>query len=408
MDIVHPHGCGLDVHKRTVVACRLTPGVDGTPVKALRTFGTMTDDLEALAQWLAEAGVTHVAMESTGVYWHPVWNVLEDRFTLLLVNAHHIKQVPGRKTDVKDSEWLAELLRHGLLRGSVVPDREARELRELTRLRTSLVRDRVDVINRIQKTLEGANIKLSAVASNVVGVSGREILAALVGGTADPALMAELARGRLRAKIPALERALTGSFRPHHRFMITELLAQLDFLDERVEALNQEVARRQAAVAPDIERLDAIPGVARRTAETVLSELGIDLTHFPSAGHLVSWVGICPGQHESAGKRGSGRIRKGNAALRTVLVEAAHAAGRTQTYLGAQYRRLARRRGVKKAAVAVAHSILVIIYHMLTRNTTYEDLGVDYFERLDAAGRERRLVHQIEALGYTVTKPEAA
>jgi transposase len=412
MEVVYTHCCGLDVHKRVVVACLVTPGpAGGEPVKQVRSFGTMTAELEQLAAWLAERGCTVVAMESTGVYWQPIWNVLEasGRFELLLVNARHVKAVPGRKTDVKDSEWLAELLRHGLLRGSFIPDREQRELRELTRYRTALVQERVDHVNRLQKTLEGANIKLASVASSVVGVSARQMLTALIAGDASPAELAELARGRLRAELPALERALSGSFRAHHRFLVARLLETIDFLDEQLTELDREIEARQRPFAEVVQRLDAIPGVGRRTAEVLVSELGTDLSRFPSAGHLASWAGLCPGQDESAGKRRSGRTRKGNRALRTALVEAGQAAGRTkQSYLGAQYRRLARRRGKQKATVAVAHSILVIAYHLLTSPEPYRDLGPDYFDRADPAAEEQRLVRRVRQLGYTVTKPADA
>jgi transposase len=409
MDVVNPRCCGLDVHKQRVVACLLTPGPDAQPRKEIRTFGPMTDELEALAAWLAAADCTVVAMESTGVSWQPIWNVLEDRFELLLVNARHVKAVPGRKTDVKDCEWLAELLRHGRLRGSFVPDRAQRELRELVRYRTALVQERVDRVNRLQKTLEGANIKLGAVASSVVGVSARQMLAALVAGTLPPEAVAQLARGRLREKIPQLERALRGSFGAHHRYLVPQSLATIDFLEERIAELDREIEARQRPFAEAVDRLDAIPGVGRRTAEALVAEIGTDLGRFPSAAHPASWAGLCPGNDESAGKRRSGRTRKGNTYLRAALVEAGQAAGRTRdSYLGAQYRRLARRRGNKKAAMAVAHSILVIAYHLLTRGTTYEDLGPDYADRQTAEARDRRMIRQLTQHGYIVTKPTEA
>jgi len=405
MDVVYPRCCGLDVHKRNVVACLTVPGVDGQPRKEIRTFETLTDDLLKLADWLVEQEVTHVAMEATGVYWKPVWNLLEGSdLHLLLVNAQHIKAVPGRKTDVRDCEWIADLLRHGLLRGSFVPDRPQRELRELTRYRTSLVRERSAEVNRLQKTLEGANIKLGAVASNIMGKSGREMLTALVEGASDPAALAQLAKGRLREKIPQLERALVGDLGPHQRFLIAQQLAHIDFLDETIERVSQEIAARVRPFEEEIARLDTIPGIDRRGAETLVAEVGTDLNRFPSADHLASWAGMVPGNDESAGKRRSGKTRKGDPWLRTFLVEAAYGAGRTKdTYLGAQYRRLAARRGRKKAAVAVGHSILVIAYHVLLRTVTYEDLGPQYFDERDREGIKRRLVRRLEDLGYQVT-----
>jgi transposase len=404
MDVVHARCCGLDVHKRTVVACLLTPGPGGQPRKEIRTFGTMTDDLLALAEWLAAAGCTHVGMESTGVYWQPIWNVLEGRFTLLLANARHIKQVPGRKTDVRDCEWIAQLLRHGLLPTSHVPGREQRELRELTRYRTALVQERTAEVNRLQKTLEGANLKLAAVTTKVLGKSGRAILEALLAGTTDPAVLAELAQGKLRAKLPQLERALAGSVGPHQYFLLARQLAHIDDLDGLIAEVSAEIAERTRPFEPALERLDTIPGVGRRVAEIVLAEVGPDLAHFPSARHLASWAGMCPGNHESAGKRHSGKTRKGSPWLRAGLVEAAHAAGRTRgTYLRALYERVAARRGRKRAAVAVGHSILVIMYYVLVRETTYAELGANYFDERDRTRVEHRLVDRLERLGYKVS-----
>ena len=403
MEVVYPHCCGLDIHKRTVVACRLGPAADGRPQKEVRTFGTMTDDLLALADWLGAGGVTHVALEATGVYWQPLWNLLEDRFDLLLVNAYHVKQVPGRKTDVKDAEWLADLLRHGLLRASFVPPRPQRELRELTRYRTALVRERTRAANRIQKTLEGANLKLGDVASNVLGVSGQAILRALVAGTTDPAALADMARGRLRDKRAALERALTGAVGPHQRFLLGEQLRHLAALDAALARASAEIARRVRPRAAALEALDTIPGVARRTAEALVAEVGTDLSRFPSAAHLASWAGLCPGNHQSAGKRQSGRTRKANPWLRAALTEAAQGAAHTKhTYLGAQFRRLAARRGAKRAAIAVGHSILVIAYHLLTTGEVYADLGANYFDERARDAVQRRLVRRLEALGYAV------
>jgi len=412
MDVVYTHCCGIDVGKKEVVACLVVPGDDGRAKKTIRRFWTMTEDLESLARWLREAGCVQVAMESTGVYWQPVWNVLEEEaaFELLLVNARHVKIVPGRKTDVNDAEWLADLVRHGLVRGSYVPDREQRELRELTRYRTELIEERTAHVNRLQKTLETANIKLGSVATDVLGVSCRAILAALVdpAQTATAEDLANLARGRLRTKIPDLQRALIGRLRPHHRFMLAELLVMLDTLDERIDALSAEIAERTRPFAEDLARLDTIPGIGQRVAEIVVAELGPDLSHFPSPSQLASWAGLCPGNHESAGKRKTGKTRSGNAALRRALVEAARAASRSRTYLRAQYHRLKPRRGAQRAAVAVAHSIIRIIYVVLTRKTAYKDLGPDYFDRRDAAATERQLVTRLERLGNKVTIEKVA
>jgi transposase len=401
MEVVYQRCCGLDIHKKTVVACRLSPGAGGQPEKEVRTFGTMTEDLLELSDWLLAHGVTHVAMESTGVYWKPVWNILEGSFELLLANAQHIKRVPGRKTDVKDCEWIAGLLQHGLLQGSFVPDRGQREL---TRYRTSLVGERTREVNRLQKSLEGANIKLASVATNIMGRSGREILGALVEGTTDGVALAQLARGRLREKLPQLERALAGRFGAHQRFIIAAQLAHLDFLEQSIERVSAEIEERMRPLAERVAHLDQITGVGQRTAQVVLAEIGPDMSRFPTDNHLTSWAGMCPGNRESGGKRQSGRTRKGSPWLRAALVEAAQAAGRTKnTYLGAQYHRLAGRRGKKKAAVAVGHSILVIAYHLLKDNSDYQELGGNYFDERDRQAVQRRLVRRLEGLGYQVT-----
>jgi transposase len=369
----------------------------------------MTDELLALGDWLAAAGCTHVAMESTGVYWKPISNLREGQFTLLLVNARHMKAVPGRKTDVKDCEWIAELLRHGLLTASYVPDRPQRELRELTRYRSALIQERSAEANRLQKALEGANIKLASVATDILGVSGRQILTALVAGTTDGATLARLAKGRLREKLPELERALTGQMGAHQRFLLARQLAHIAFLDEQVAQVSAEIAQRVRPFAAALTQLDTIPGVGRRIAEILIAEIGADLSRFRTAGHLASWAGVCPGNNESAGKRKSGRTRKGSRWLCTALIEAAQAAGRTRdTYLAAQYRRLAARRGRKRALLAVAHTILVIAYHLLTRQTSYADLGAGYFDERDRRAVERRLVRRLEALGYKVSLDPAA
>jgi len=403
MEVVYTHCCGIDVHKAMVVACVIAPGASGQPQKEIRTFGTLTDELLGLRDWLTETGCTHVAMESTGVYWKPIWNLLEGSFDLLLANAQHIKAVPGRKTDVRDCEWIADLLRHGLLRASFVPNREQRETRELTRYRQALVRERSREVQRVQKTLEGANIKLGSVASDILGQSGREILTRLVGGSTDTVALADLAQGRLRKKIPELERALVGQFGPHQRFLVARQLAHLDELDGLIAEVSAQIAERLRPFEDAIARLDGIPGVGRTTAEVLVAEIGTDMTRFPTDAHLASWAALCPGNHESAGKHLSGKTRKGNRALRTALTEAAQAAGRTRdTYLSAQYHRLAPRRGKKKATVAVAHSILIISYHLLKEGTSYQDLGGDFFDRRDKDALERRLISRLEALGNKV------
>jgi transposase len=410
MEVIHERCCGLDIHKRSLVACLSLPGAKGAATTTVRTFGSMTADILALSDWLVEAGCTQVAMESTGVYWKPIWNLLEGVFTLLLVNPRHMKAVPGRKTDVTDAEWIANLLRHGLLTGSVVPERAQRELRELTRYRTTLVRERTAEANRLQKTLEGANIKRASVATDILGKSGREILMALIAGATDAAALAQYAQGRLREKLPALEQALVGQFGDHQRFMVARQLAHIDFLEATIAAVSAEIAARLQPADDLVDRLDTIPGIGRYVAEALLAEIGTDMRRFPTAGHLASWAGMCPGSNESAGTQRGGRTRKGNAWLRAQLVQAAHAAARKKgTYLEAQYRRLAARRGKSRAAIAVGHTILVIIYHIVRDGTVYEDLGPHYFVERDRQGAERRLVHQLEGLGYTVTlEPRAA
>ena len=404
VEVLYERCCGLDVHQKTVVACLITPGRGGQPHKEIRTFGTMTADLLELADWLRAAACTQVAMEATGVYWQPIWNLLEEEFTLLLVNARHIKAVPGRKTDVKDCEWLADLLRHGLVRASFVPARPQRELRELTRYRTALVRERTAEVNRLHKTLERANLKLGAVASKVLGLSGRQIVTALLAGTTDPAALAELAQGKLRAKRPQLERALVGTPGEHQRFLLAQQLAHIDFLDETLGEVSAEIAERLRPFDAALERLDAIPGVGRATAEVLLAEIGPDMSRFPSAAHLAAWAGMCPGNYESAGKRQKGKTRKGSKWLRAALLEAGQAAARTkETYLAAQYHRLVPRLGKKKAAVAVGHSILRSVYYLLQRGTTYQELGGSYFDARNREHLERRLVRRLEKLGFAVT-----
>ncbi len=411
MDCIYDCVCGLDVHSASVQACvRRRKG--GQIESEVRSFGTMTRDLLALADWLAAEGVTHVAMESTGVYWKPVYNLLEGAFTVLLVNARHVKNVPGRKTDVKDCQWLAQLLQCGLLRGSFVPDRPQREMRDLTRHRAQLAAQRAAVANRIHKTLEDANIKLGRVASNILGVSGRDMLRALIEGRQTPEQMAELARLRMREKIPDLRVALQGRVTEHHRFVLAELLDQVEDLERRIERFSRRIEEISSPFAQAIQAVMELPGIDRRAAENLLAETGTDMSRFPTQHHLPSWAGICPGSHESGGKRKSGKTTKGSRWLRATLVQSAWAASHAKkSYFSAQYRRLAGRRGRKRALVAVAHSLLVVIYHVLKTGRTYQDLGPNYFDRLDAKRILKHHVRRIESLGYTVklsASPRAA
>jgi len=407
MEIEHTHCAGLDVHKKTVVAAIIVPDGQAGLRKEVRTFGTMTADLLGLSDWLLSFGVTHVAMESTGEYWKPIYNILEENFEVLLVNARHIKQVSGRKTDVMDAEWIADLLRHGLLRSSFIPPVGQRELRELTRHRTNFVRERASVVNRIQKTLESANIKLASVASNVMGVSGRAMLEAIVAGTTNATEMAGLAKGRLREKREQLDKALEGRVKPHHRFVLAELLCQVDSLDESIARFDAEIEKYCHPFEEEVELLDTIPGVAQRIAEVIVSEIGSDMSRFPTADHLAAWAGVAPGNNESAGKRYSGTTRHGDRALTVALLQAAHAAARTRnTYLSAQYHRLAGRRGKKRAIVAVAHSILVISYHIIQRKEPYRDLGGDYFDQRRPEATAKRLLIRLQHLGYDISRIE--
>jgi transposase len=403
---------GLDVHKASVVACVRVIDENGELLTFTQSFGTTTSDLLKLNDWLASYGVTLVGMESTGVYWKPVYTLLEAEFECWLLNAQDLRTVPGRKTDVADAAWIAQLVAHGLVRPSFIPPKEIRELRELTRYRKTVIQERSREAQRLHKTLEGAGIKLSSVASDILGVSGRQMLQGLIAGTHDPDVLAELARGQLRKKLPALRKALTGWFSPTHRILVAELLAHLEFLDESIERLSTDIATMIAPFAQAIDHLDTIPGVNRRTAEVILSEIGGDMSRFSSAGHLASWAGMCPGNNESANKRFSGKTRKGSKWLRTALVEVAQAAARTKgTYLAAQYARIKGRHGHSKAIVAVAHSILVIAYHIMQRQQPYRELGGDYFiERQQKDAYQRRLVKQLERMGYDVTletKPAA-
>jgi transposase len=404
MNVVYERCCGLDVHKKMLVACLIVLGADGQRQKEVRSFSTMLADLLALREWLTAAGCTHVAMESTGVYWKPIYNVLDGYVEVLVVNAQHLKAVPGRKTDVHDAEWLADLLQHGLLRASYIPARAQRELRELTRTRTRLIQQRSQTINRLQKVLEDSNIKLASVVSDSMGMSAQAMLKALLEGQTDPRLLADLAQGRLRAKREQLEQALVGSFQPHHRFLIQEHLAHIDYLDEAIARLSQEIAEQLRPFDSLLGLLDTIVGINRRLAEVLLAEIGTDVKRFPTAKHLASWAGMCPGNDQSAGKRLSGRTRKGDRWLRAALMEAAHAAAHTKnTYLSAQYQRLGSRRGKQKAVVALAHSILVIIYVVMSRQEEYKELGGNYFDERDRQAVEKRLVRRLEQLGYQVS-----
>jgi transposase len=374
MEILHRCCAGLDVHKKTVVACVRAVAPDGPVRRQVRTFGTMTAELLALADWLDAEGVTHVAMESTGVYWQPVYHILEGRFDLLLANAGRLKQVPGRKTDVKDAEWIAELLQHGLLAPSFVPPEPIRALRDLTRSRTQLIRDRAAVVNRIQKVLEGANIKLGSVATDVLGASGRAMIAGLIRGESDPQARAECARGSLRGKRPQLRQALEGRVTDHHRFLLGSLMDQVRHLEGQIERFTARVAEVMRPFEEAVGRLMAIPGMGRQSAEVIVAEIGADMAKFATPGHLASWAGMCPGNDQSAGKRRSGKTTKGSQWLRTMLVQVAWAASHTrETIFGAAYRKWAKRLGKKKALVAVGHKILVVIYHLLKDRSDYQE-----------------------------------
>lgn len=404
MNVLHPRCCGIDVHKETVVACLRVQ--DGRRKDAqVRSFGTTTADLLRLRAWLIEAQCTHVAMESTGVYWQPVFNVLEGANTVVLANAHHIKAVPGRKTDVKDCEWLAELLAHGLIRASFIPPPAIRELRDLTRQRKSLIRDRIRTVNRVHKLLETANVKLAGVVTDIMGVSSRAILHALVAGETDPTRLAALAHGSFARKRPQLVAALEGRFTPHHGFLLGQLLTQIDQLGTLITACDARIRDVARPFEGHIGRLQTITGVGRRSAEVIVSEIGIDMSRFATSAHLASWARLCPGTHESAGKRRSAGTGLGNNWLRTTLLESAWAATLARTgYLRTQYRRISRRRGPKRAALAVAHSILVIAYHVLRSGVTFEDLGADYFDRLNVARTKRYHLRRLEELGCDVSQ----
>jgi transposase len=404
MENLYPCCAGLDVHKESVEACVRRMEPTGRLHQQTRPWGTMTRDLLAMSDWMVAQGVTHVAMESTGVYWKPIYNILESRFTVLLVNARHLKQVPGRKSDVRDCQWIAQLLQHGLLKGSFIPPPPQRELRDLTRHRTQLMQERTRTVNRLHKVLEDANIKLASVATDIVGVSGRAMLTALMAGEESPVKLADLAERQLRGKIPELEKALQGHVTEHHRFMLRLLWKQLAEQEELIAELDARIEEQTRPFADELERLDAVPGVDRRVAEVVLAEVGADMSRFPTHQHVASWAGMCPGNEESAGKRRRGRITPGNRWLKRALVQAAWAASHTKnTYLASQYRRLVGRRGKKRALVAVGHSMLVIFYHLFKAGTRYADLGADFFDRLEPERLTRYYIKRLERLGHKVT-----
>ena len=407
MRVLYERCAGLDVHKQTVVACLLLTAANGKASREVRTFATTTVGLRALADWLERFGVTHVAMESTGIFWRPVFNLLEGRFEVILVNAQHMKAVPGHKTDVKDSEWIADLLCHGLLSASFIPPKPIRDLRDLVRARQTVVQQRAQTIVRVQKVLETANIKLASVATNVLGVSGRAMLEAMLAGVTDAEALAQLARKRLRAKLPALREALEGQVEATHRQVRRQLLDLLDFLHGQIEGLSTDIEARLVPYEASLTRLMQIPGIGRTTAVAILAEIGTDMGCFPSAKHLASWAGVAPGNKQSGGKRLRAKTNKGNTHLRAVLAEVAWVISHTKdNYLSAQYHRLARRIGKQRAIVAVSHSVLVIIYHLLRDNQDYHDLGPQFFATLDTDRQRDTAVRRLQALGYTVTLEE--
>jgi transposase len=395
--------CGIDVHKKTIVVCLAVGKPQEKPRTLVKTFSTMTGDLLACRDWLVSEGCTHAAMESTGVYWKPVFNILEDKMEVILANAKAVKNVPGRKTDVKDCEWLAQLLRYGLIRGSFIPPKPIRELRDLTRYREKLMQKRSSELNRLQKFLEDANIKLSSVVSDINGVSAQDMIHHLIQADLSTKQMAQLARGALRSKIEDLEKALEGYLADHHRLILRLSLQMIASYDEAIQKLDAEIDRRMEAFREESEMLQTIPGVKKKSAERIVAEIGVDMSRFPSDAHLSSWAGLSPGNNESAGKRRSGKVTPGNKWLKSTLVEAAWAASRTKkTYLSARYRRLAARRGKKRAALAVGHSILIMAYHIVKEQSTYHELGADYFDRLNEQRLVKRLTSRIMSLGYEV------
>ena len=409
MEVLHACCCGLDVHKESVTACVLWAEGKGKKRKAKRQFGTMTRDLLELADWLRDCGATHVAMEFTGVYWKPVWNILEGQFEVLLVNAQHIKAVPGRKTDQNDAEWIADLLQHGLLRSSFVPPIPIRELRDLTRYRVSLVHECNRIANRIQKVLEDGNIKLASVATDALGASGRAMLKAMIEGEEEAGKLAEMSCGLLRRKIPELQQALEGRLRSHHRFIFKELMERLEFVESKIVRLEEEIGEHLRPFKEEVERLCTIPGGDVVTASGLIAEIGVNMGQFGDAEHLSGWAGLCPGSYESAGKRKSGRTRKGSAWLRRCLCQGAWAVSTKRgNYLSAQFRRLAARRGKKRAIIAVAHTLLQIAFYILRDQKCYRELGPDYFDQLHPNRVKRYLVKRLERLGFQVNLTLAA
>jgi transposase len=403
MEVLHAHCAGLDIHKETVVAC--VRHMTGAKVKTeVRTFATMTGTLLDLSAWLATEQITHIAMEATGVYWKPVWHILSDgEFELILANAAHVKNVPGRKTDVKDAEWLADLMAHGLIRPSFVPDEPTQQMRDLLRTRKQLVRERSSHTQRIQKTLEDANIKLDCVVTDILGLSGRRILQALVKGETVPQALATLAHRRIHASTEELEAALRGRVTTHHRFLVKLHLDQIDAIDAAIQSIDKEVDGNIEPFRAAAELLTEIPGISQLAARVVLSEIGLDMSRFETSGHLISWAGLCPRSDESAGKRRSTRMKKGAPWLKTILVQCAWAAARTKgSYFQAQYHRLRSRRGSKKAVCAVAASLLTTVYHMLKNGTCYQDLGASHFDQQDKDRHIKRLVSRLENLGVEV------
>lgn len=409
MEVLYPRCAGIDVHKETATVCVLTPGPSADPRKQIRQFATTTGELRKLAGWLTQEGVTHAAMESTGVYWKPVFNLLESSCELILVNARHIQQVPGRKTDKADCAWIANLLRHGLLEASFVPPLEVRELRDLCRMRTTLVRECVQVGNRIRKVLEDANIKLDSVVSNTLGVSGRLMIHALIQGEQDPVVLAELARGRLRSKLTELTAALEGQVRPHHRFLLRQWTGLLASLEQHIAEVEQEIERHMPPFEWAAALLVEMPGLDRTAACALLGEIGADMQRFPSARHLASWAGLCPGNNTSAGKSRSGKSHRGNPWIKGLLTEIAWSAARTkQSYPAALYKRIAAHRGQKRALVAVANAWLQVVWHILTHRQPYRDLGADHFDRINRQRLTQSLVRRLQKLGHTVTLDSAA
>ena len=403
MEVKYERCCGIDVHKKSLVGCVIVPGPDGQVAKVKQSFGTMQEELQGLSAWLKEYGVTTVAIESTGVYWKGVYNLLEGHFEILVVNPEHIKKLAGRKTDLADAERIADLLRHGLLRGSFIPSALLRELRDLTRYRTKLGDERTSEVNRLQKVLEDANIKIASVMSNIMGMSGRAILAQLLEGQTDSALLADLAQGKLRKKQDVLKKALTGTITDHHRFMLAQHLSHIDYLDEAIERLDQQIQDKIDPFEAELAVWDSLPGIGRRIAEIIVAEIGADLKPFEDAKHLASWSGMCPGNNESGGKRRTGKTRRGSKWLRRALTEAAHAAARTKhSYFQAQYYRLAARRGKQRAAIAVGHALLVTGYHLITTKQSYQDLGNTYFDDRNREAVKRRAVRKLEQLGFHV------